>query len=57
MAAGALLIQEAGGSVYRTDGKPFHFMEPKLVCASTETLCKEMIINLKEADSMNMSFK
>lgn len=50
VAAGALLIQEAGGSIYTTDGSPFDFMKPFLVCAGTEKLCQILIDGIRECN-------
>lgn len=55
VAAGALLIREAGGVVYKTDGTAFDFMNSYLVCAGTEKLCQELINGIKEADSWSLN--
>lgn len=51
VAAGVLLIWEAGGSVYNTDGSQFDVMKPNLVCAGTEKLCQELISGIEESNS------
>lgn len=43
MAAGVLLVREAGGVVYAPDGGEFDVMRPDTVAASTEELCRELI--------------
>lgn len=55
VAAGALLIREAGGVVYKTDGTDFDFMNSYLVCAGTEKLCKELIDGIKEANTWSLN--
>ncbi len=54
VAAGALLIREAGGKVYKSNGAPYDIMDPKIVCAGSDQLCKEVIEALKTADSWNL---
>lgn len=54
VAAGALLIREAGGSVYKTDGTPYDIMNPTIVSAGTEELCSELIEELKKADNSSL---
>ncbi|XP_055854656.1 uncharacterized protein LOC129918252 [Episyrphus balteatus] len=49
-AAGYLLIREAGGVVYHPYGGDFQIMKPDLVCAGTESLCREIIGLIKKAD-------
>lgn len=48
VAAGALLITEAGGSIYNSDGTPFDIMKNSLVCAGTHKLCQEVIRGIQE---------
>lgn len=43
LAAGVLLVREAGGVVYAPDGGEFNIMKPNLVCAGTEALCQQLI--------------
>lgn len=50
-AGGILLIEEAGGCVKDVSGGPYDIMKPRLVCASTEELCNEMLRIINEADS------
>lgn len=47
MAAGVLLIQEAGGVVYAPDGSEFDLMRPNIVAAATEELGRELIELIK----------
>lgn len=54
VAAGALLIEEAGGKIYKTNGEPFEIMNPQIVCAGTEELCKELIEAIKSADVLHL---
>ncbi|KAL7731894.1 hypothetical protein ACLKA6_017467 [Drosophila palustris] len=53
VAAGALLIREAGGVVYATNGSEFNVMRPNLVAAGTDSLAQEVIQLIKEADQIN----
>lgn len=43
IAAGAVLVREAGGVVYAPDGSEFNVMRPNVVCAGTEALCQRFI--------------
>lgn len=54
MAAGALLIREAGGKIFKSNGEPYEIMDPKIVCAGTDQLCNEVIEALKKADTWNL---
>jgi myo-inositol-1(or 4)-monophosphatase len=47
VAAGALLVTEAGGTVSSLDGTPFDDRDPKLVACSTPALQLEMLACLK----------
>nr|CAD7586125.1 unnamed protein product [Timema genevievae] len=51
VAAGALIISEAGGVVMNTDGSPFDVMARKLVCAGTRKLADEIVEIIKQADT------
>lgn len=42
VAAGLLLVQEAGGQVASIDDSPFRWDEPRFVCAGTPELCAEL---------------
>lgn len=55
VAAGALLIREAGGVVYKTDGTNFDFMNAYIVCAGTEKLCQELIDGIKETSTWSLN--
>lgn len=52
IAAGALIITEAGGVITHTSGAPFDVMKPDLICASTPELLNECIALIKEADAL-----
>ena len=43
VAAGALILREAGGLISRLDGSPFRLDEPELVAAATSELLGELI--------------
>lgn len=43
MAAGVLIVREAGGFVLNSNGTEFDIMKPNIICASTENLCREII--------------
>lgn len=43
VAAGVLLVREAGGVVHNTNGSVFNLMKPNLVAAGTEPLAQEII--------------
>lgn len=47
MAAGVVLIREAGGVVYGPNGAEFNVMKPNLVSAGTEILCQKLIELIK----------
>lgn len=49
IAAGVLLVREAGGSCYKPDGTPIDLDDPRFICGATENLCQEMIRLNKEA--------
>lgn len=49
IAAGILLIREAGGYCCKPDGSPIDLNDPKLICGATKCLCNEMIEKNKEA--------
>lgn len=50
MAAGALIIQEAGGCVLNTRGEKFDVMVPKILCAGTEELCRQLVAIFKDVN-------
>ncbi|XP_017841866.1 inositol monophosphatase ttx-7-like [Drosophila busckii] len=52
VAAGVLLVREAGGVVHQTDGGEFDVMKPKLVAAGRESLAQEVIQLIKQADGI-----
>lgn len=55
VAAGALLIREAGGVIYKTDGTDFDFMNSYFVCAGTEKLCQQLVDGIKEATTWTLN--
>ncbi|XP_062130586.1 uncharacterized protein LOC133841833 [Drosophila sulfurigaster albostrigata] len=52
IAAGAVILTEAGGSIYHTKGGKFDIMHPYLICGATEELTQEAIKLIKEADQI-----
>ncbi|KAJ6647197.1 Inositol monophosphatase ttx-7 [Pseudolycoriella hygida] len=54
VAAGALLIREAGGKVFKSDGGPYDIMDPQVVCAATDELSREVVEAIKVADEWNL---
>ncbi|KAM8708697.1 hypothetical protein ACLKA7_015633 [Drosophila subpalustris] len=52
IAAGAVIVTEAGGCIYHTKGGKFNVMKPDLVCAATEELVKQVIDLIEEANQM-----
>lgn len=54
VAAGALLIREAGGKIYKSNGAPYEIMDPNIVCAGTDQLCQELIAALSKADTWHL---
>lgn len=53
VAAGVLLVREAGGVVHDTSGSEFNVMNPNLVAAGKDSLAQEVIQLIKEADQIN----
>ncbi|XP_017121834.1 inositol monophosphatase 2 [Drosophila elegans] len=53
LAGGAVILREAGGSVYHTSGTKFNVMKPDCVCTSSEGLAKNVIQLIKEADQIS----
>lgn len=49
IAAGILLICEAGGYCCKPDGSSIDLNDPKLICGATKRLCDEMVKINKEA--------
>lgn len=43
IAAGILLVREAGGSCYKPDGTPIDLDDPRVICGATEKLCQALI--------------
>ncbi|XP_017841869.2 inositol monophosphatase 2 [Drosophila busckii] len=52
IAAGAVILREAGGTLCHTYGGKFDVMKPDLVCAATEELCKNAISLIEEANQI-----
>lgn len=52
IAAGAVIITEAGGVIYHTEGGKFNVMKPDFVCAATEELCQKVISLIGEANQI-----
>ncbi|XP_030573083.1 inositol monophosphatase 2-like [Drosophila novamexicana] len=52
IAAGAVILTEAGGTIYHTKGGKFNVMKPDLVCGSTDELAKNVMSLIKEADQI-----
>ncbi|RLU19635.1 hypothetical protein DMN91_008192 [Ooceraea biroi] len=50
VAAGVLIVREAGGVVIDTNGGEFNIMSPKLVAVGNSTLAKELVKLIKYAD-------
>lgn len=54
VAAGALLIREAGGKIYKSNGEPYEIMNPQIITAGTDELCKEIIEAIKISDNWRL---
>lgn len=52
IAAGAVILTEAGGCIYHTKGGEFNVMKPDLVCGATEELVQRVISLIDEADQI-----
>ncbi|KAK7868561.1 hypothetical protein R5R35_009458 [Gryllus longicercus] len=50
VAAGSIIVKEAGGIVLNSNGKPFQLTEKKILVASTQPLADQLIAIIKEAD-------
>lgn len=53
VAAGVVLVREAGGKVYAPDGSEFDVMKPNIVCGGTEALCQTFIEIVKYEPEQN----
>ncbi|XP_050309210.1 uncharacterized protein LOC126745410 [Anthonomus grandis grandis] len=51
VAAGTLIVEEAGGSVVDSGGKPFDLMNPNFLASSTETLEAQFMKTERAADA------
>ncbi|XP_003702625.1 inositol monophosphatase 1 isoform X1 [Megachile rotundata] len=54
VAAGVLIIREAGGVVIDTSGGEFNIMSPKVLAAGNNKLASELVKLIKKADSKTM---
>lgn len=52
IAAGAIILTEAGGFITHTSGADFNIMKPDLICASTKELLNEVKKLIEEADAL-----
>ncbi|XP_020815740.1 inositol monophosphatase 2 [Drosophila serrata] len=52
IAAGAIILTEAGGTICHTNGSKFDVMKPDCVCASTPELAKNVISLIEEANQI-----
>lgn len=52
IAAGVLLIREAGGYCCKPDGSPVDLDDPKVICAATKKLCDTLVELNKEATQL-----
>lgn len=50
IAAGALIIQEAGGIVIGTNGGEYNVMKPNVITACTPQMCETMLSIAREVD-------
>lgn len=55
LAAGSILVREAGGQIYNTDGSEYSVTTGKILCGSSKELCDYLIENIKEIDSMKLN--
>lgn len=46
-------MREAGGVVYNTNGSEFNVMKPNLVAAGRDSLAREVIELIKQADQID----
>ncbi|XP_034110075.1 inositol monophosphatase ttx-7-like [Drosophila albomicans] len=53
VAAGVLLVREAGGVVYQTNGSEFNVMQPNLVAAGQDALAQQVMQLIREADKID----
>ncbi|MFP6676927.1 MAG: inositol monophosphatase family protein [Pirellulaceae bacterium] len=51
IAAGAVIVREAGGTVTNVDGRPLDLNHPTLLAASSEKLHRELLRSLRQANS------
>ncbi|XP_034171122.1 inositol monophosphatase 1-like isoform X1 [Osmia lignaria lignaria] len=54
VAAGVLIIREAGGVVIDTNGGEFNIMSPKVIAAGNSKLANELVKLIKNADSKTL---
>lgn len=51
VAAGAVIVREAGGTLTNVEGRPLDLSHPTLLAASSEKLHREILRSLRQADS------
>lgn len=56
MAAGVVIVREAGGVAYHTYGGEFNVMKPDIIAGSTDSLCQDMVRLIREADEIKYQF-
>ncbi|XP_011200461.2 uncharacterized protein LOC105224163 [Bactrocera dorsalis] len=57
IAAGAVILREAGGLLYHSKGGEFNIMKPDLTAAASPELVKTMVGLIEEADALTFTFK
>ncbi|XP_039964137.1 inositol monophosphatase 2-like [Bactrocera tryoni] len=57
IAAGAVILREAGGLLYHSKGGEFNIMKPDLTAATSPELVKIMVGLIEEADALAFTFK
>ena len=57
MAAGALLVEEAGGTLRRTDGTPFDVNRNAFLATATEPLFEECCHRINDLDALQQTFR
>lgn len=57
LAAGAILVKEAGGQIFNCDGTPYEFMKGSIVAAGTSELGVLTIQMVKDADSSKLTIE
>lgn len=57
LAAGAIIIQEAGGYITNVDGSPFDVLTGSIAAASTVELCQKAVDMYTDAKANNLQLK